>query len=414
MTARTVPALALALALCGCGSPQPRMQSGLRHAYRAWVTTSAGDRIPFLLELPANCNTDRAAIVNGTERISIPCQRLGGRVMLDFVVYGTRIAADIDARGSLTGQWSHAGGNFPSNDRVRFDAQPLDRLDPERRFALDAAGPQAESGRASIAGTWRLEFQSREPAKAVFQMAGEHVVHGTAEVPSEYGDLRYLAGTLRGSSLLLSTFDGTGAYLVRGRLEADDRMHGELIRADGTRDAFTAVRSPDFEVIDPLRRMQVTSAETRLDFAPLLTPRYAGKPVIVELFGTWCSNCNDLAPLLAELYATHRKDGLEILSVAFELSADESFLNDRLAEYKAAHGVEWEVMVAAVPPEELLSAGPARLSAVSGVPVTLFFNRDRTIRAIYTGFSGPATGAGHQKAIATFRELTNRILASRP
>ena len=413
MTARTVPALALALTLCGCGSSMPRTQSGLRHAYRAWVTTSAGDRIPFLLELPDNCNTDKATIVNGSERITIPCQRLGARVLLDFVVYGTRIAADIDARGSLTGQWSHAGGNFPSNDRVRFDAEPLDRLDPERRFALDDDGPQAEPARASIAGTWKLEFQSREPAKAVFQMAGEHVVQGTAEVPAEYGDLRYLAGTLRGGSLRLSTFDGTGAYLIQGQLGADNRMHGELIRADGTRDAFTAVRSTDFEVIDPLGRVHVTSAETRLDFAPLLTPRYAGKPVIVELFGTWCANCNDLAPLLSELYGAHHKDGLEILSVAFELSADESFLSDRLAEYKAAHGVEWEVMLPAVPPDELLSAGPARLSAISGVPVTLFFNRDRTIGAIYTGFSGPATGAAHQKVIATFRELTTRILASR-
>jgi thiol-disulfide isomerase/thioredoxin len=303
---------------------------------------------------------------------------------------------------------------LPSNDRLRFDAQPLDRLDPERRFALDDAGPQAPPARGSLAGTWRLEFQSREPAKAMLQMAGEHVVHGTAEVPSEYGDLRYLAGTLRGSSLLLSTFDGAGAYLIRGQFGADERMHGELIRADGTRDAFTAVRSPDFEVIDPLRRVRVTSAETRLDFPPLLTPRYAGKPVIVELFGTWCSNCNDLAPLLAELYTAHHKDGLEMLSVAFELSADEDFLRERIAEYKAAHTVEWEVMLPAVPPEELLSAGPARLSAISGVPVTIFFNRDRTVRAIYTGFSGPATGAAHQKVIATFRELTTRILASRP
>ena len=414
MTGRSVAALAVALALCGCGSPEPRTQSGQRNAYRAWVTTSGGDRIPFLLELPANCNTDKAAIVNGTERIAIPCQRLGGRVLLDFVVYGTRIAADVDAHGQLAGQWSHTGGNFPSNDRVRFDAQPLDRLDPEARFAVEDGGPKADVARANIAGTWRLEFQSHEPAKAAFQMAGEHVVHGTAEVPSEYGDLRYLAGTLRGSSLLLSTFDGTGAYLIRGQVGADGRMHGELIRADGTRDAFTAIRSADFDVIDPLGRVQVTSAETRLDFAPLLTPRYVGKPVIVELFGTWCANCNDLAPLLAELYASHHKDGLEILSVAFELSADDAFLRERMAEYKAAHRVEWEVMLPAVPPDELLSAGPARLSGISGVPVTIFFNRDRTIRAIYTGFWGPAAGPSHQKALATFREMTSRILASRP
>jgi hypothetical protein len=70
-------------------------------------------------------------------------------------------------------------------------------------------------------------------------------------------------------------------------------------------------------------------------------------------------------------------------------------------------------MIPSVPPEELLAAGPARLSSISGVPVTIFFNRDRTIRAIYTGFLGPATGATHERAAATLRRLTNEILASR-
>jgi thiol-disulfide isomerase/thioredoxin len=190
-------------------------------------------------------------------------------------------------------------------------------------------------------------------------------------------------------------------------------MKGELIRADGSRDAFTAMRSADFDVLDPLARVRVTSVEKRLDFGPLLNPRYAGKPVIVELFGTWCANCNDLAPLLAELYAAHHAEGLEILSVAFELSADEDYVRQRVAEYKAAHGVEWEVLIPAAPPAQLLSARPARLSAISGVPVTLFFNRDRTVHAIYSGFSGPATGATHQKTMRTFRQLTKEILDSR-
>jgi hypothetical protein len=84
-----------------------------------------------------------------------------------------------------------------------------------------------------------------------------------------------------------------------------------------------------------------------------------------------------------------------------------------VAEYKAAHGVDWEIMIPSMPPEELLAVGPARLSAIGGVPVTLFINRDRTIRAIYTGFWGPATGATHQKAAATFRRLTQDIMSSR-
>jgi thiol-disulfide isomerase/thioredoxin len=412
MTRGAIAAITLALTV-GCHSDRPQSRSGAREAYRASVFTAGGDEIPFFLELPANCNTDRAAIVNGTERISLPCQRLGGRLLLDFVVYGTRISADIDSQGNLSGVWSHTGGQFSANDRMRFAAQPIDRLDPRRRFAPRESERHTAVSIGDLTGTWKIEFESREPAKAVFRMAGDEVVHGTAEVPSEYGDLRFLAGNVHGSAVSLSTFDGTGAYLIRAQLQPDQRMRGELIRADGSRDAFTAERSDDFEVIDPLQRVRVTSDAKRVDFAPLLSPRYAGKPVIVEFFGTWCANCNDLAPVLAELYAAHHAEGLEILSVAFELSADEDYVRDRVAEYKAAHRVEWDVMIPAEPPEKLLAVGPARLSPISGVPVTLFVNRDRTVRAIYSGFWGPATGTTHQKAVATFRQLTNEILASK-
>jgi thiol-disulfide isomerase/thioredoxin len=404
--------MVLALTVGGCAAQSPTPEA-TRQAYRAAVITSAGDEIPFFLELPLNCNTGRAAVINGIERISVPCQRIGPRLLIDFLVYGTRITAERSDNGTLSGYWGHTGGHVASNERLRFDARPLSRIDAASRFLPTDLGTGTTARPADVGGIWRVEFESRDLAKAVLEVTDGGVVKGSAEVPSEYGDLRFLAGNVHGSSLSLSTFDGAGAYLIRGELDADRRLKGELIRADGTRDPFTAVRSADFDVVDPLQRVRVTSAEKRLDLAPLLNSRYAGKAVIVELFGTWCSNCNDLAPLLAELYTTHHAEGLEILSVAYEISADETYVRERVAEYKAAHGVLWEVMIPSAPPEELLSAGPARLSSISGVPVTLFFNRDRTVRAIYTGFSGPATGASHERAAATFRQLTKEILTSR-
>jgi thiol-disulfide isomerase/thioredoxin len=407
---RALGVAALALPV-GCGSAVPSTQPTARQVYRASVTTPAGHEIPFFLELPSNCNTDRAAVVNGTERISVPCQRLGSHILLDFVVYGTRISAEEDRAGSFAGHWRHTDGGI-GEDRLVFAARPVDRLEPGDRFAPPDGDRGTTSPAADVAGIWRIDFDSRGPGKAVFESADAGVVRGTAEVPSEYGDLRFLAGNVHGSTLSLSAFDGSSAYLIRGQLGADGRMRGEFINGSGRIDAFTAVRSEDFEVIDPLQRVRVTSSEKRLDFAPLLTPRYSGKAVIVELFGTWCSNCNDLAPLLVELYQEHRDDGLEILSVAYEISDNDAYRRERLAAYKAAHGVGWEVMIPSGPPDELLSAGPARLSSIGGVPVTIFFDRDRTIRAIYTGFWGPATGATHQSAAATFRRLTQEILAT--
>ena len=43
--------------------------------------------------------------------------------------------------------------------------------------------------------------------------------------------------------------------------------------------------------------------------------------------------------------------------------------------------------------EELADDGLAGLSPIEGVPVTIFVKPDGTVHAVYTGFSGPATGA---------------------
>jgi thiol-disulfide isomerase/thioredoxin len=390
----------------GCGPPAPE-----RQAYHAMVVTADGYEIPFFLEIPSNCHLERAVITNGAERVAVPCQRLGKQVSVDFPVYGTRLFAEIDQAGHLAGEWSHARRTI-DEDRLRFAARPIDRIDPTSRFPAPEAAATPPASTRVAAGTWRVEFDSHGPGKIVIATAGDGVAHGTAEIPSEYGDLRFLAGTARGQSFSISTFDGASAYLIRGHIGADGRMHGELISGSGAPDPFVADQSEDFDVVDPLQRVRVTSTEKRLDLAPLRASRYTDKAIIVELFGTWCSNCNDLAPLLAELHREHGAEGLEVLSLAYEISEDEKYTRERVAAYKERHGVSWEVLIPTGTPGELLSAGPAKLTPIGGVPVTIFFNRNRTIRAVYTGFWGPATGPSHQKAIDTFRQLTRDIVAS--
>ena len=74
------------------------------------------------------------------------------------------------------------------------------------------------------------------------------------------------------------------------------------------------------------------------------------------------------------------------------------------------HGVDWDIVVADSRLEDVASEGLAGLSAIEGVPVTVFVNRDGTVHAVYTGFSGPAAGEAHERAIAQFRQLTREIL----
>jgi hypothetical protein len=43
----------------------------------------------------------------------------------------------------------------------------------------------------------------------------------------------------------------------------------------------------DFQVVDPLQQVDLLSEDRHVDIEALHDPRYDGKAVVVEIFGTW-------------------------------------------------------------------------------------------------------------------------------
>ena len=399
----------LLVATLGCNAVPPAVDSGTGQWYHARVVLDSGDEVPFFLEIPADCSKAEATIANGEERIPIGCRRLGASLILDFPVYGTRLVADVDRDRRLSGYWARERADG-TQQTMRFEARPVPTRDPGLRFPVQAPEAARDDLAGDVTGVWRITFEEYGLAKGLFDHTSPGVVRGTAEVPSQYGDLRFLAGNLRGTELSLSTFDGLHAFLLNATLAADGTMQGQFVSSEESRSTFVAERSEEFEAVDPLQQVRVTSPERQLNLKQLQDPTYAGKAVIVEVFGTWCPNCNDLAPFLAELHREHRADGLEILGLAYELSEQADYNRERLRAFNTKHGLDWEVIIADAPPNVLFAEASVELSPIEGVPVTIFLNRDRTVHAIYTGFLGPATGDAHSRTTALFRQLVAEIL----
>jgi thiol-disulfide isomerase/thioredoxin len=52
------------------------------------------------------------------------------------------------------------------------------------------------------------------------------------------------------------------------------------------------------------------------------SPEFKGKPLIIDIFGTWCPNCHDEAPVLEKLYRKYHDQGLVIVGLAYEYIDD--------------------------------------------------------------------------------------------
>ena len=397
----------LLLALAGCGGPFDAPGADGGDWYRAHLTGREPEQIPFFLRLPDDCATATATIVNGDERIDAACQRGEDGIVIDFPVYGTLIEASFEPGGSLAGHWYRdlPAGREPI---MVFEARRIAGPDPHLRFPPPPAEPDTPRS-TDVTGTWRMEFNLYGEAKGLFTQQASGVVTGSIEMLSHFGDLRFLAGSVAGERMQLSTFDGQHAFLVEGRVGADDTMEGLWISSVYW-DEFVGQHVTDFELADPLARVRLAPGRERLELEALRDPRYAGKAVIVQIFGTWCPNCGDQAPLLTELYRTHHTGGLEILGLAFEYTDDQDYQQRRVAEFKARYGIEWDIVIFESRLADLAKQGLAGLSPIEGVPVTVFVNRDGTVHAVYTGFSGPATGDAHLQAKTIFEQLTREIL----
>jgi len=397
---------------------------------------SPGGELPFGLEIHPGENPPRAFLLNGDERIPVPKIEFSARKLaLRFPHYASEIKAVSAGDGSYAGTWRKraAGGGWTV---MGFSAEVLPRRlgDQGRpwRFAREVRAPRTPGGPApapfpdSIAGDWKVSFhgadgQEDQPAVARFRNKGGRIL-GTFLTPT--GDYRYLEGLWDAGELRLSAFDGAHAFLFHARIGKDGRLTGDFWSRDTWHETWEASPLPpgtDLEDVlpDPLTLTGMKPG-ARFDFAfpdldgrrvSLSNPRFQGKVVIVEIFGSWCPNCNDEAPVLADLYARFHPRGLEVVGLAYELTGDPALDAEQVRRYGERYGISWPLLLAGTSDKKMASRTLPSLTGILAFPTTLFLGRDGTVREIYTGFSGPATGEEFTKLRAHWEAALEKLLA---
>ena len=402
--------------------------------WRAWLDSPGGE-LPFGLELQSAAGALQGFLLNPPERI--PIARLSwaaGELVLHLDPYDSTIAARLGAdQRSLDGTWRKRK-NATTWVELAFHA----RLGPARRFHAEAATPASAT---PLPERWRVQFASEtDAAVAVISAAAQDKTAPAAAASGELtgtfltttGDYRYLAGNRDGDRLRLSCFDGAHAFLFDARLQGGPdsghpmpaaqgpRLVGHFYSGDRWHDTFTAVADQKAQLDDAfaMSRVSAQSELGALQFPDvngrsraLGDPAFAGKARIIEVFGTWCPNCNDEAAYLVELQKKYGPRGLSILGLAFELTGDLAQDAAQVGRFAAFHHAEYPMLIAGVADKEKASRSLPLLDRVRAYPTTIFLHRDGRVRAVYTGFSGPATRAEHAELRRRFTALIEELLS---
>ncbi|MBZ0114763.1 MAG: TlpA family protein disulfide reductase [Thermoanaerobaculia bacterium] len=379
---------------------------------------SPGGELPFGILIETSGPGLSGWILNADERAPFSTVRQEeGLATLDFSWFDSTLVAD-SKDGTLRGSWTRT---YPQHTTtMAFRAERVS--EPIERFGL----PDESGIRLDLDGAWSVVFTDEdgsEPARAEFSEVDGRVT-GTFLTPT--GDYRYLEGAWRQGVLSLSTFDGAHAFLFHATGQEDGSLQGDFWSRDTYHATWTATpldaatAATDSDLPDPWTQVSLVNPEGifRFQFEDLDgnlvrydDDRFQGRVVLVNLFGSWCPNCNDEAPLLAKWAQQHAENGLEVVGLAYEYTGDVPRDRGMLRRFAQRHGITYPLLLAGLSDKKLAGATVPDLSAVLAYPTTVFIGRDGKVRRIHSGFAGPGTGIHHQRLVAEMTEVLEDLLA---
>ncbi|HHG83847.1 MAG TPA: TlpA family protein disulfide reductase [Bacteroidetes bacterium] len=370
--------------------------------------------LPFRFRLETRKNAPFLTLLNASEEIPIPdITQDGDSLIFRFPFFDSEIRAKRSA-DQLTGIWyNHARTH---HNRIPFQAHKC--LNDCNREVKDKSVPQ-------IAGDWEVTFvyQSKDSSKALGRFEQEaELLSGTFMTPT--GDYRFLEGKVdEAGNMRLSCFDGAHAFLFEASLQADGSLNGGFWSGAHWFESWTATRTYAYKAPSPDSLTRLLPGQETIAFSfpdvdsnivSLSDARFQGKVVLVEVMGTWCPNCRDETALLHEMYTDLHPEGLEIISLSFELRSDFSYAAKHIRRMKKAFGLQYPVLFAGKAGRKSARVALPMLEHIMSYPTTLFVDRSGKVRRIYTGFSGPATGENYTRLVADFQTFTRKLLAESP
>ncbi len=360
-----------------------------------------GTEVPFRMEFAGEGASVKGWFFNGEDKVTSTSGRfVNGGLVLNFDQFASKLEATLKD-GVLEGKYAGGRRGGWSFQAKRFTASP----------ARDGIVP-------GIAGVWVIANESPKGEHAwrfIVRQSGPEV---SAAILRVDGDTGTLTGAYQGDKFVLSHFSGARPNRLEVTPMLDDTLQLSLNGKSMTATRESEARAKGLaEPTDPTKHTGVKDPREPFHFRfPDLSgrvvsesdPRFQGKVVLINITGSWCPNCHDEAPFLAELYRKYRDRGLEIVALSFE-EAEQLKDPTRLRAFMKEYGIEYTVLVAGEPAE-----APEKLPQAvnwNAWPTTFFVGRDGRVRSVHAGFPSRGSGEFYTQAKEEFTALVERLLA---
>jgi thiol-disulfide isomerase/thioredoxin len=403
----------LSLGVAFAGFVSSLAAQSLTGTWDAKLSVEKDFALPFPIEFATTDGAVSATFFNGDVRVTSTSGALNAnQLKLDFAHYDSRLEATLE-NGVLKGTYGNTRGGFRE-----FEARP--------HATSATAGLSATRPAPVIGGVWDIPTESAKGEKAwrfIVRQTGADVSAAILRVDGDTGTLR---GAWKDDRFVLHLFDGArGSSLeIVPQPDATLTLHLRSLRGKAT--TYTAIRpdaarakglpaptNPELHtrVKDPTEPFRFSFPDLTGKVVSNTDEKFRHKVVIVNITGSWCPNCHDEAPFLAELYKKYRSLGLEIVAVDFE-DAEQLKKLTRLPAFIKKYGIDYTYLLAGETKE--LQAKFPQAENLNAWPTTFFLGRDGRVRAVHAGFAAPAAGEFHSELVKNITHTVETLLAETP
>jgi peroxiredoxin len=334
------------------------------------------------------------SLINGTRRDEFKVKRVGAdSLFIKMNTYDAALFAKIESDGRITGEYRSLVPTFRGN-ALPFVAEA------GKKYRFVEPGKDI-APTYNLSGKWDLQIYSKEPTPNRVGLLKQEGNKLTGVVMSVVGDSRELEGTVQGNEFELSGFTGPSPIYIKGKINDDQSLTGELSLGIYNNVKFDGAKNDQIELPDPYKLTYLKEGYKKLDFTlpdlngnevSLTDNKYKGKVVIVEIIGTWCPNCTDQTAFLAPWFKKNKSRGVEAIAIGFEQKDDLEYARYTLGKLKDKYGIEYDILFGGIADKKVASEKLPALNRMMAFPTTIIIDRKGEVRQIHTGYTGEITG----------------------